>query len=234
MFKSTLLASIGVFAPCILASPLVSLETKLSSRQTHLGLINFDGIATYCNDTEQTIIRRAFSDLNLLTDAVQGIFGGDQYFEKFFGTGWSGGKFGNYFFYVAGNLDKAKQATLDDDSAGKVFVTCQDTSSKCNNDNDETKGKPSAYTSIPRNEGDTQSMVFCPRAFAHFHLTDRSKTSGSTNLNNLVSYEHIALHELMHFDYAGYQTAVSAHADPETQSWNDDHSRFPIILRVCY
>jgi hypothetical protein len=227
MLKSTLFACIGVFAPCILASPLVSQNTELSSRQTHLGLINFDDIAPYCNENQQTIIRRAFADLHLLTDAVQGIFGSDTYFEKFFGTGWSGGKFGDTFSYIAGNLDKTKQATLDSDSAGKVFVTCQDLSNKCNNEDDETQAKPSAYTSIPRTQGEEQSMVFCPRAFNHFHLTDKSKTSGATNLNNLVSYEHLALHELMHFDYAGYQTGVSAHADPENQSWNDNHSKLP-------
>jgi hypothetical protein len=218
MLKSTLFAFIGVFAPCILASPLVSQNAELSSRQTHLGLINFDDISIYCNITQQTIIRRAFADLHLLTDAVQGISGGDPYFVKFFGAGWSGGNFGDAFWDIPKNLNKAKQAMLDKTSSGMVFVTCQDLSNKCNVENDDTKPKPSAYTSIPRTEGTTQTMVFCPKAFSHFHLTDRSKTSGATNLNTLTSYEHIALHELMHFEYAGYQTAVSAHADPENTS----------------
>jgi hypothetical protein len=228
MLKSTFFAWLGVFAPSIIASPLVSPNTELVSRQGLLGLINFDNVLINCNATEQKIIMRAFTDLHFLTDAVQGISGDDPYFVKFFGVGWSGSKFGDAYWFIPGNLDKAKTASLDKTSSGKIFVTCKDVSNKCNEENDETKAKPSAYTSIPRTDGTLQTMVWCPRAFNHFHLTDRSPSS-LTNLKTLTSYESIALHELMHFDYAGYQTAVSAHADPENTSFNDNNSMLPHI-----
>jgi hypothetical protein len=221
MIQFVIFVCIGVLSRLTVASPISPDDAGISPRQSILGLVNLDSVASDCSFTNADIIRRAFRDLPLLTDAVQGISGADEYFQQFFGVGWNGGKYDTYFSYIAGNLDLAKQASLDRTQGGKVFVTCKDSRGDC-------AARPvSAYMTIPRSEGETQSMVICPRVFENeklFHLTDKAKSGTATNLRSLVSYEHIILHELMHFDYAGYHTAFDS-TDKFT-SFNKDHSTY--------
>jgi hypothetical protein len=223
MLRHTILAFISLYGQLAYSSPVISSAgAELETRQHIRGAISFDDVASTCSQDRADIIRRAFKDLTLLTDAVQGIKGDDPSFVQFFGVGWSGGKYGNYYSYVAKNLDLAKQLTLDRESNTKVSVTCKDVRNRCNNVGF------AAYTTV-HHDSSLQTMVFCPLYFTAglFHLTDRAKGKPTQNLASLKSYEHVALHELMHVDSAGYQTAVDS-LDLFANTGNSNHSKFPM------
>lgn len=67
-----------------------------------------------------------------------------------------------------------------------------------------------AYTGyVPGQPGTV--MVFCPNYWnqALPHLTDRRQGKPTTALANLMTQEHVILHELMHADIAGYQEHIA-------------------------
>ncbi len=220
-----------------------------------MGPLIYGALPGTCGAANAATVLRAVRDVRLLTDATLGMTAAHLVFREFFGTGWNatipaaattntttaatmttnvttGGGSGsggsrNYSRVPADILQNFSSARVVTDNftvpAYKyVHLTCADVSRLCRDGVAAytTRGGPGTFR--------RQTMVFCPHYFtspALFHVAERVKGRPTTNLRGLVSRESVLLHELLHVDDVGYETAyANTHVAPEKLNPQPNHS----------
>ncbi|KAF2739129.1 hypothetical protein EJ04DRAFT_559937 [Polyplosphaeria fusca] len=192
----------------------VSGSPILETRQSQfIGALNFDRAYETCNGREQEIIR-AFRDVHLLTDAVKGISSDDSAFTDYFGTGWDSTPYlQNFLPNIELNIQKAAAILQDGVRMPTVYVTCEVLPTSCSQPR-------TLATTIFKNLNQYQ-IVFCPVLFDPSdngvqlsHVADRVLHPATNDVSELWTWEHTALHELMHVSTAGYTTLLAVNDSP--------------------
>jgi hypothetical protein len=125
-----------------------------------MGAINYDRLYGECGPKEQAILRKAYSDIDLLIDAVlANKDGGDRAFMTFFGDGWAGNERNSgAYSKIFQNFESVKALLEDRTSQTVAYITCKDISGRCAQNTGLL-----AYTNSGPNP---QTIVHCPKYFS--------------------------------------------------------------------
>jgi hypothetical protein len=209
-FSSLLLAT----ASLVRSSPVIIMDATLQPRQA-VGNINLDQVLTTCQGREDDV-KKAFSDMHLLTDAVKKIDTDNQAFKDYFGTGWDKtNRLKDWANEIKNNVAKAQRFVDGAPDLPVIQVTCEVLPGACKFE------RTMATTFV-----ETGRIVLCPFLFdtrpgkgANLnHIADRVNGDATGSGSQLRSWQHVVLHELLHVRAGGYRTISAVGGSEDSRS----------------